>query len=195
MWVPMAVSAVALCAALTGVAQSGNWKLLLVVPVGMVLSEMVGLVSSLTEWRTSDDGLYRMYLAMCAKQGRQPNWPAFSGLIDCVVGGFMSYVTVLFPLSLLERFTRATNDWRWVTACLLVGCACVPWCYWGKDGDERFRKWMIFAFTAIAAVVLVAFPCVGFEWVGFAALVIPVVLVVRRKLILNNEKGRIGNEA
>lgn len=139
MWVPMVLSAAALAAGLVGIVLTGDWKLLLVLPVGMGLTH----------------GLTTMSFREVMKGGEfRKAHPKVLGWVDAVFSAFILSTALAVPMELIGRFTAFRDDGQWVKICWFAGVSVVPWGYGWRDAAGRFVQW-------------VAFACVAAESAGF----------------------------
>ena len=142
MWVLMAVSAAALAAGLAGIVLAGDWKLLLVLPVGM------GLTHGFSELHFRNVAKLEKKLAEHQKA---------VGWIDAAFSAFVLATALMLPMLLIGRFTAFKDDGRWMKICWYAGLAIMPWGYGWRDATERYERWVAFLCVAAIAGALVFF--------------------------------------
>ena len=184
----MALSGAALAAGLTGVVLAGEWKLLLVVAAATGLSEGIGLIDFMEVLRKTREVLEKRKAALVAKFGVDINMDAMYGWFDAIVAALVTFTTVAMAMILMARFSTSTMETRWVKASLLLGCACVPWCYRYGSANERYRKWSVFVVAAFSAGWLMVFPSQPFMRAANFALVLFPAHLGHRWLL--NRQGR-----
>ena len=155
LWFPTLASAAALVAGLAGVVLSGDWKLLLVFPVGFAFCEIFTNIDFAEALRKNRPDFERIGKRIANGRDAKFDSEKFIAWFDCIGAAIGSFTVMAITFCLVGRFTAFRGDWSWIKACWFAGCAIVPWTCGYKDAAGRFRRRVHFAAVFTVAAVAV----------------------------------------